>query len=160
MFEPQAIGWTATMGLFPGYRHDNAPDRRAERVALLKDAWNREMDACRATTRFSISCVMTDAVVLYPANGGCPEGGEDSIVLSGSSNPRYVKPGELEAFMEAVERVVRAVQISMEQTSCRIEFTPIIRSIYSRTGLSGKCYGRNDRAAYSDHAFQRPRANP
>jgi len=129
---PQAIGWTATMGLFPGYGHDNAPDRRADRVSLLKAAWGREMETCHERTRFSISCVMTDATVLYPAAGGCPEGGEDSITLTGSSNPRYVRPDELEAFMDAVESVVKAVQIAMEQTSCRIEFTPIIRSVYSR----------------------------
>jgi hypothetical protein len=133
---PQAIGWSATMGLFPGYGHDNAPELRTERVELLKDAWNREMDACRAATRFSVSCVMTDATVLYPRDGGCPEGGEDSIMLTGSSNPKFVRTDELEAFMDAVVEVVQAVQKTMEQTSCRIEFTPILRSIYSRETLA------------------------
>ena len=132
-FEPQAIGWSATMGLIPGYGHANDAVTLVLRRKRLLDAWNEAMDACQNETRFSISCVMTEATVLYPESGGCPVGGEKAIALNGSSNPKYVKPHEFEAFMDAVETVVKQVQERMEQTSCRIEFTPIMRSTYSRT---------------------------
>lgn len=139
VFEPQAIGWSATMGLIPGYGHDNDPDTLSRRRDVLVELWNEAMEACHRDTRFSISCVMTDATVLYPQAGGCPEGGERAIMLTGSSNPKYVKPHEFEAFMAAVERVVRQVQVGMEQTSCRIEFTRILRSVYSRPMDCGQC---------------------
>jgi hypothetical protein len=128
-----AISWTATMGLIPGYGHDNSPSRIAERKALLASAWSDAMEATLADTGFSVSTVMTDAIVLYPKAGMCPEGGEVAVTLSGSSNPRYVGPDEFEAFMDAVERTVREVQISMKQTSVRIEFGSILRSLYCRT---------------------------
>jgi len=137
-FEPQAIGWTATMGLVPGYRWDEgmSVDEIAELVREkrleLNDRWTAAMDDHLRETGFSISCVMTDCTVVYPFEGGCPIGGEPAVCLHGSSNPRYVKPDQFEAFMAAVEAVVKIVQEGMLQTSCRIEFTPIMRSVYSR----------------------------
>jgi hypothetical protein len=127
-----AIAWTATLGLIPGYGHDNDDAAVAERRILLVEAWSREMERTLLEDNFSVSCVMTDSVVHYPASGHCPKGGEIAVTLSGSSNPRYVPFDRFEAFMDAVESTVKAVQIAMEQTSCRIEFTPLLRSTYSR----------------------------
>lgn len=128
-----AISWTATMGLVPGYGHDNSPLDIADRRALLASAWSDAMEATLADTGFSVSTVMTDAIVIYPKTGRCPDGGEVAVTLSGSSNPRYVNRDEFEAFMDAVERTVREVQVRMEQTSVRIEFGSILRSVYCRT---------------------------
>jgi hypothetical protein len=127
-----AIAWTATLGLIPGYGHDNDDAAVAERRILLVEAWSREMERTLLEDNFSVSCVMTDSVVHYPASGRCPKGGEIAVTLSGSSNPRYVPSDRFEAFMDAVESTVKAVQTAMEQTSCRIEFTPLLRSTYSR----------------------------
>lgn len=127
-----AVSWSATMGLVPGYGHDNPEALLAERRALLVRLWDEAMEEAHARTRFSVSCVMTDSLVLYRRDGGCPEGGERAVTLTGSSNPRYVRPDEIGAFREAVEDVVRRVQIGMGQTSCRIEFSHVAHSVYSR----------------------------
>lgn len=126
-----AIGWTATMGLVPGYAHDNMPDGIEERRALLIRTWTEAMEKVNEETGYSISVVMTPSIVIYPRSGGCPEGGEQAMTLTGSSNPKFVKPRDFYDFAEAVERIVRFVQTEMEQTSVRIEFSEI-RSIYSR----------------------------
>ena len=132
MRRPAAISWSATMGLIPGYSHDNDPVALEARRHMLVHLWNEAMEDCHARTGFSVSCVMTDATVLYRSAGGCPDGGERAVLLTGSTNPRYVKRREFPAFARAVEDVVRRVQRGMDQTSCRIEFSEIALSVYSR----------------------------
>lgn len=127
-----AIGWSATIGLIPGYGHDNDPDAVAARKALLAASWDQAMRDTADATDFVISAVMTDSVVLYPRSGGCPEGGERAVTLTGSSNPVYVGPDAFDDYVAAVERTVLRVQRAMEQTTVRIEFRLIQRSVYSR----------------------------
>lgn len=147
MRRPAAISWSATMGLIPGYAHDNDPVALEARRHLLVRLWNEAMEDCHARTGFSVSCVMTDATVLYRSAGGCPDGGERAVLLTGSTNPRYVKPREFPAFARAVEDVIRRVQRGMEQTSCRIEFSEIAMSVYSREQKLGASHPAPDRKA-------------
>jgi hypothetical protein len=147
MRRPAAISWSATMGLIPGYAHDNDPVALDARRHLLVHLWNEAMEDCHARTGFSVSCVMTDATVLYRAAGGCPDGGERAVLLTGSTNPRYVKRREFPAFARAVEDVVRRVQRGMDQTSCRIEFSEIAMSVYSREQKLDASHPAPDRKA-------------
>lgn len=128
----KAIAWTATMGLVPGYDHDNDPTLVAERKALLTRAWDEAIAETQESTGFTVSAVMTDSIVLYPRANGCPEGGEHAVTLSGSSNPAYVPEDRFAEFVQAVESTVLRIQRTMEQTSVRIEFSMISRSVYSR----------------------------
>ena len=127
-----AVSWSATVGLVPGYGHDNRPnDIEALRAKLLA-SWTRAMGETLAETGHYPSCVATNAVVLYQEDHGCPPGGEQAMLLVGSSNPRDVPPHDFAAFEAAVERTVRQVQREMEQRTVRIEFSRITRSVYSR----------------------------
>lgn len=128
----RAVSWSATMGLIPGYGHDNDPDVVAERKALLIRVWREAMEDTKASTGYTISAVLTDSTVIYPVTGGCPPDGEQAVTLSGSSNPAFVPEPEFEAFMHAVEAAVLHAQSRMEQTSVRIEFSILDRSVYSR----------------------------
>ena len=126
-----AVGWTATIGLFPGYGHGNAGGDIAERRRLLVEQWFASMRQTQAETDLVVSAVLTDSVVLYPHNS-CPEGGEVAMTLTGSSNPTHVAPERLDDFMAAVQATVRRVQEAMEQKTVRLEFHRIERSVYSR----------------------------
>ncbi|MFC7739422.1 hypothetical protein ACFQX4_27580 [Roseomonas sp. GCM10028921] len=127
-----AISWSATMGLIPGYGHDNRPELLPGRRDLLVRLWSAAMEETLEQTGFSVSAVMTDSLVLYPESAGCPVGGEIAVTIAGSSNPARVGTDQFDAFSAAVRRTVRRVQEGMEQTSVRIEFTRIDRSLYSR----------------------------
>lgn len=131
----RAIAWSVSMGLVPGYagdRYDDSPWQIEKRRALLHDTWEREMAATLAETGFTISVVMTDGKVVYPADNGCPVGGETVVVLSGSSNPKHVSPDRFDDYVAAVEAMILRVQDAMDQTSVRIEFVELYRSVYSR----------------------------
>lgn len=128
----QAIGWSTTMGLIPGYAHENDPQTADERRAHLASVWSQAMENTIAHTGFTISAVMAAAIVVYPEINGCPDGGERVVTISGSSNPSRVTPEQFDAFVEAVEATVLAVRAAMEQNSVRIEFTLIRRSTYFR----------------------------
>jgi hypothetical protein len=126
-----AVGWTATIGLVPGYGHGNAGVDLAERRRLLVEQWFASMRRTHDETDLVISAVLSESVVLYPHNS-CPDGGEVAMTLTGSSNPTHVAPERLDDFMAAVETTVRRVQEAMEQRTVRLEFHRIERSIYSR----------------------------
>ncbi len=118
-----AVHWSATFGLLPGYHHDNAS--AAVYRARFIEAWSATMDRVLADTGFVISCVMNDSLVIYPKAFGCPEGGEVAVTVSGSSNPDHVKSPQFEDVKAAVEAVVCEVQQQMDQTTVRLEFAPI-----------------------------------
>lgn len=130
--QTKAVAWSATMGLIPGYGHDNDPATVAARKAMLIELWDAAMERTYADTGFTVSAVMTDALVVYPQANGCPVGGEQAVTLTGSSNPTKVDPGRFDDFIAAVEDMVLRVQAGMEQTSVRIEFSLLERSVYSR----------------------------
>jgi hypothetical protein len=131
MTDPTAIGWTATIGLIPGYGHGNTGCDVSERRAMLVREWFTSMRRTHEETGFVISAVLSESVVLYPHNS-CPEHGEVAMTLTGSSNPAHVAADRLGDFMDAVHATVRRVQEGMEQKTVRLEFTRIERSIYSR----------------------------
>ena len=126
-----AVGWSATIGLIPGYGHGNAGVDVAERRAMLVREWFAAMRQTHAETDLVVSAVLSESLVLYPHNS-CPEGGEVAMTLTGSSNPTHVAPERLDEFMAAVETTVRRVQEAMGQRTVRLEFHRIERSIYSR----------------------------
>lgn len=131
----RAIAWSVSMGLIPGYDgegYDASAWVVDKRRTLLLKTWEKEMAATLADTGFTVSVVMTDAKVLYPAENGCPAGGETVVVLSGSSNPKHVSPDRFDDYVAAVEAMILRVQTAMEQTSVRIEFVELLRSVYSR----------------------------
>lgn len=128
-----AIGWTATIGLVPGYGHDNQGADLAFRRQTLVREWFRAMRETKAETGFVVSAVMDDALVLYP-HESCPASGEVAVRLTGSSNPGHVPEDRIASFMDAVEATVRRVQAAMEQRTVRIEFHRIERSVYSVMG--------------------------
>lgn len=90
------------------------------------------MEKVLAETGFVVSAVLTPVTVLYPRTKGCPTGGENVIVLSGSSNPDHVGPESFDLFMEVVEGMVLRLQTAMDQNSVRLEFGETLHTVYSR----------------------------
>lgn len=140
----RAIAWSVSMGLVPGYAgpdYDDSEWALGKRRHLLHATWEKEMENTLAETGFTVSCVMSDGKVVYPRSNGCPVGGETVIVLSGSSNPTHVAPDRFDEYVEAVETMILRVQAIMEQTSVRIEFVELMRSVYSRVEKTSTARG-------------------
>jgi len=131
----RAIAWSVSMGVIPGYAgpgYDDSGWNMEKRRMLLHKTWEKEMERTLMETGFTVSTVMTDAKVVYRQEDGCPVSGENVILLSGSSNPRFVLPDRFDEYVAAVEAMILRVQEAMEQTSVRIEFVELYRSFYSR----------------------------
>lgn len=131
----RAIAWSVSMGLVSGYAgegYDDSDWNLRKRRVLLHRTWEKEMERTLLETGFTVSTVMTDAKVVYRQEDRCPVAGESVVVLSGSSNPRYVSPDRFDEYIEAVETMILRVQDAMGQTSVRIEFVELLRSVYSR----------------------------
>lgn len=113
------------MGLVPGYDHGNRGTE--DRYSLLLESWERAMGVEFSTTGQLVSAIFQRSRLMYPKSRGCPPGGEEVVVITGSSNP--VMTSDLDAFTTAVVRVVSQVQALMGQRTVRLEFQPI-RSLF------------------------------
>lgn len=126
------IRWTATIGLVPGYGHNNDLEQIEQLRDKLVTCWFKAMEETKQVTGFTISAVMMPTVVLYPLGFGCPVGGEQTVTLTGSSSPQDSSDLNLDKFKRAVERTVKQVQQEMEQKTVRIEFDKVLDQVYSK----------------------------
>jgi hypothetical protein len=91
--------FTLTMGVNPGYHHDNKIGLDA-----VAPVWHEEADRVYADTQIYVSASVTPGVTVYHPDWGCPVGGEKTVVISGIRNPHYCED-DFE-WRNAVRRVV------------------------------------------------------
>lgn len=124
-----AITWTAVMGLNPSYG-DHDKDDDMVQIEDLTDAWTDAMEKVFAEDGILVTCAISPSLTVYPAKLGCPWGGEKTVILSGSSHPKFIPAISFSQYIAAVERVVREVATTMKQESVRIDFSTSIHSAH------------------------------
>jgi hypothetical protein len=123
-----AITWTAVMGIHPSYaRRKVIP---MDLMADLTNAWEVAMERQFQENDILVSCTISPSMTIYPQSMGCPNWGEETVILSGSSHPGFVSRSMFDAYIAAVESVVREVAEAMNQESVRIDFTETTRSVH------------------------------
>jgi hypothetical protein len=114
----KTIEFKATIGVVEGYGHDNegAVDATAIVAKVWQDAAKREFEA----NGIYVSASVSPSKVVYHTDWGCPVGGEVAATVAGSANPAFTE--DLEAWKQAVLRVVGGVKAELKQTTVVVEF--------------------------------------
>jgi hypothetical protein len=101
-------------GVNPGYNHANEAATPLQAVAA---AW----DAEALTASQYIPVVLTSGKCVYKAEWGCPPGGEDVVIASGTRNPKFSEDDW--HWQHAVQGIARRVKQALQQATITISFS-------------------------------------
>jgi len=98
----KAIFFQAVFGVNSGYTHDNGLPENTTADQVVARAWCEALEEEFKSSGILVGATITAGRVAYPVGFGCPEDGEVSAVVSGNSNPKFVKSEQLPEFKESV----------------------------------------------------------
>lgn len=102
------------IGVNPGYFHDNECTSALQAVI---DAWDR----VSVDPPHYIPAVMSLAKVVYRKEWGCPEGGEDVVVIKGSRNQAFA-PDDFDWSVDVMAQCMR-LREELRQTTATLTFS-------------------------------------
>lgn len=118
-----SIAFRATFGIVAGYGHDI--DDAGDSAAIVAHAWREALEAEFASSGILVGGVVSAGRVVYPADFGCQEDGEQVATVCGDSNPKFVGDGNdisLADFREAVIRIAGKVKGALQQERVQLTF--------------------------------------
>lgn len=113
----KTIKFFASLGVVPGYGHDNATDASA--VDITGNAWQEAAAQVFAETGIYVGAVITPSRTVYNKDWGCPVGGEITALITGECNPLYTK---LDDYKKAVVETLRKTAQSLKQSTTQVFF--------------------------------------
>jgi hypothetical protein len=124
--------FTFNVGVNAGYSHNN---ERLDPVSIVSRVWQEEADKVFAEDGIYVGAVAQFSKTLYAIAWGCPDGGEDTVVLTGLLNPHFLPDSDKgvlgvydqaeRKWQEAVRKVTKAVATELEQTTAYLSFQKI-----------------------------------
>jgi hypothetical protein len=107
--------FTATIGVTPGYSHDNEV---AISLAEFAGLWQQAATETLEEVGVYPVAVLSTATAVYPGIAGCPPEGEAVFVIMGVRNPAYVP----EPWHHAVAWAVEKLRLHLDQVTAQIAF--------------------------------------
>ena len=114
----------ATLGINPGYYHNNESEINAG--ITIQRVTSRLFKS--GITKNSISFVINKSITVYDMTNGCPYGGEDTITISSTANPKYVN--DFEQWQKDCIAVIKALKQELNQTTVLISFYKTAKCLY------------------------------
>lgn len=118
----QTEQFEATIGINRGYFHTNSISSDAA-IKRFVDTWQELASAFEkehgvyVTTRFSLG------KVVYSKEKGCPDSGEDILILQGTRNPYH--SADSATWRQGVLSIIEEIQKRFEQVTVQVLFQPI-----------------------------------
>jgi len=116
----KTIKFFASLGVVPGYGHDNVTDASA--VDIAGNAWQNAAAAVMASSGTYVGAVITPARTVYHTDWGCPVGGEKTVGITGECNPEYT---EVAAYKAAVIETLRQSALALGQSTTQLTFSEV-----------------------------------
>lgn len=113
-----SVSFRIILGVNPGYRHKNVVAKAAEDVA---QAWQTAMENEFHRSKLFISAAVTDGLLVYSFQHGCPLGGEVVAIIQGDSNPMYHQDDG--CYRDAVMAIARVMKSQFRQSRLQVTFT-------------------------------------
>lgn len=113
----KTIKFFASLGVVPGYGHDNVTDSSA--VDIAGNAWQEAAAAVMAASGTYVGAVITPARTVYHTDWGCPVGGEKTVSITGECNPEYTK---IDDYRAAVIETLKQTAIALGQSTTQLCF--------------------------------------
>lgn len=104
-------------GVNKGYFHTN---KQSESLDLVGSIWQKI-----AKEEFEISGIYVSAVIkvsktIYNEEWGCPQNGEETVVLTGVANKEFVD--DIEKWKDAVIKLAKQLKNQLKQSTLTCEF--------------------------------------
>ena len=112
--------FTLNVGVNPGYFHDN---EKKDALAVVTELWQKMAEEVFQSTGIYVGATLTPAKTVYRQEWGCPEGGEDTVIVSGLRNIEFVKDDDL--WRTSVSMVALRVGKALKQTTAYLTFAPV-----------------------------------
>ena len=90
------IHWTLTLGLQEGY---HTRQQEVPALSQIGSVYQEIAEELYQETNIYISASIFPAHTLYRTEWGCPDGGEETVVLMGCCNPAFAHPKGYEAVL-------------------------------------------------------------
>lgn len=103
------------VGVTPGFYHKNTCENIP--IAHVMDAWN---ECAEAPPRY-VPCIMHAAVAVYHKDWGCPDAGEDVVIVEGDRNPEFF--ADYVEWSNIVHAQCERVRKHLKQTTATLTFT-------------------------------------
>lgn len=116
----KTIKFFATLGLHEGYFHEN--NSVVEYWGKAERIWQEEAEVLYQKTGVFIGAVFVNSKTVYHREWGCPEGGEDTVFITGECNPFYTNP---DIYKERVLELLRIVVLRLKQATSQISFLEV-----------------------------------
>ncbi|MFA5183939.1 MAG: hypothetical protein WC456_00250 [Patescibacteria group bacterium] len=110
----------ASLGVVPGYGHDNATDASA--VDIAGNAWQAAAAGVFAEQKVYVGAIITPARTVYHKDWGCPVGGELTVLITGERNPQYTAE---ENFKTAVVETLKRTAQALKQSTTQVTFQEV-----------------------------------
>lgn len=116
----KSIKFFASLGVVPGYGHDNVTGENA--VEIAGKAWQESAAEVFKTSGTYVGAVISSAKTVYHADWGCPIGGENTVLITGECNPQYTN---LDSYKAAVVKTLRGAAKKLEQSTTQLTFQEV-----------------------------------
>lgn len=112
------IHWILTLGLQEGYHTEQQEIPTLSQVGKIYQEIAEEV---YQETKIYISASIQSAHTLYRKEWGCPEGGEETVLLMGGCNPAFAHP---KAYEEVLKKLVKRLKQRFHQKTVMLEIMP------------------------------------
>lgn len=108
------------IGVNAGYFHDNAKGSPRVEVARL---WQEIAERVYQKAGVFVAGVVQPALTVYRKEWGCPEGGEDTVTVTGLRNPEFQKDEAV--WRQCVRDVALDLGKALDQTTVYLTFSEV-----------------------------------
>lgn len=119
-----------TIGINPGYFHNNPNDDAAKIVSHL---WQTYCNELYKEKKKVVSAVIYNVNIVYPTDLGCHEGGEKCAKIEVQFNPKFLKDKfEYIELMAEMYNIIEFMQSDLQQSTVSITSIPIDKFVYNK----------------------------
>lgn len=123
MFIDDTTQFTLNVGIHPGYFHDNKLFGSQDVVDFVSRLWQKKAEETFKVNGVYVGAVVQNAKTVYRPEWGCPEGGEETVVISGLRNPEFQKNDDV--WRVAVSMTALKVGAALQQTTAYLTFSTV-----------------------------------
>ncbi|MDU1320986.1 MAG: hypothetical protein E6931_05680 [Clostridium botulinum] len=104
-------------GVNKGYFHTNS---QSESLDLVGGIWQKIAKEEFEKSNIYVSAVIKPSKTVYNQEWGCPENGEETVVLTGVANEEFVD--DIEKWKDTVIKLAKELKNQMKQSTLTCEF--------------------------------------
>ncbi|MEY2641295.1 MAG: hypothetical protein RL150_688 [Candidatus Parcubacteria bacterium] len=116
----RTISFSANIGVVAGYGHQNQNEETP--ADIVGKVWQGIAAEYFRANGVYVGAVIADAKTVYHKDWGCPGGGENTALVTGTCNPHFT---DTTAYKAAVTEVLHLVARQLGQSTTQLTFSEV-----------------------------------